>query len=148
MFDISTIDVADTFEVQIKHPKTGDVIIVGGEAKVVEGETVTVGGAAMSVTVYGPSSRQYRSAQSVASAKLIKRLRAKTEPDPDEDTAATAAFLSACTVSLNNFGYKGQSEGREAYRALYLDPKMGWLTEQVNSAMGDWANFTKASSTS
>lgn len=130
-FDISTIEVTDTFEVEIKHPKTDEPIIVEGQP--------------MTVTVYGPASAQYKAAQAVQNTKLTKRLRSgKTEEDADALAADKAAFLSMCTVSLNGFNYKGQTEGREAFRALYLDPKMGWLTDQVNRQMGDWSNFTQA----
>lgn len=130
-FDISTIEVADTFEVEIKHPKTDDPMIADGVP--------------MTITVHGPASAQFKAAQAVQNTKLTKRLRTgKTDEDAEVAAADKAAFLSMCTVSLNGFNYKGQTEGREAFRALYLDPKMGWLTDQVNRQLADWSNFTQA----
>jgi len=132
-FDITSIEVADTFDVEIKNPTTDEPIVVDGKP--------------LTVTVCGPGSKQFKAAQSVQSNRNMKRLRTKgkIETTPEEDAAATASFLSACTVSFNGFDYKGMAANdRETFRACYLDPKMGWLTEQVNKEMGDWSNFTRA----
>jgi hypothetical protein len=135
-FDISTIEVSDTFDVEIIDTRSGDPMIHNGKV--------------LSVTVYGPASAKFKAAQAVANAKAMKRFRSKGKADKtaEEEAADTASFLSAITASLNNFNYKQQTEGREVFRALYTDPKMGFITEQVNTAAGDWANFTTASSTS
>lgn len=147
-YDVSTVEVSDTFDVEILHPKTQDPMIVGGETTEdpETGAKKTTGGKPMTVTVFGPGSKVFKAAQSVQSNRAIARFKAKGkgESTPEEDAANTARFLSACTVSFNNFGYKGMEAGREMFRALYLDPKMGWLTEQVNKEMGDWSNFTTA----
>lgn len=135
-FDISTIEVADTFDVEIIDTATGDPMVKSGKT--------------LSITVFGPASPKFKAAQAVANAKTVKRFRTKGKADTtaEEDAADKASFLSSITLSLNNFSYKGESEGREAFRALYLDPKMGFVTEQVNAAAGDWSNFTKTSSPS
>lgn len=153
LFDISAIEVADTFDVVIEHPKTREPILIGGQEVTDEaGETTTVGGVAMSVTVYWPGSKQFRAARSAQNARNMKRARQRggnLETTDDEDAADKAAFLSSCTVSLNNFGYRGlDPTSVDTFRALYLDRKMGWLTDQVNVKMGDWGNFTKAAQSS
>lgn len=153
LFDIAEMEVADTFEVVIEHPKTGEPMLVGGtEVTDDDGETTIVGGVPMSVTVYGPGSKAFRAARSAQSNRNMKRARqrgGKVETTDDEDAADTAAFLSSCTISLNNFGYRGlDPSNKETFRALYLDRKMGWLTDQVNKKMGDWGNFTKAAQSS
>jgi hypothetical protein len=133
MFDIASIEVSDTTDIAIMNPSTGEPLI-GEDDK------------ACTVTVYGPGSKPFKAAQSVASNRAMKRVRAKgrnAETTPDEEAAATASFLSAITVSFNNFNYGGSGEP-EAIRRAYADPKMGWLTEQVNAGAGDWAAFTKA----
>jgi hypothetical protein len=33
----------------------------------------------------------------------------------------------------------------EMFKAVYLDTSIGFIAEQVNKAIGDWANFTKGS---
>ena len=54
----------------------------------------------------------------------------------DEQRLLDAEFLAACTVSFNGFGYKGMPKGPEMYKAAYLDPKMGLVSEQVNKGIG------------
>lgn len=147
-FDISTIQVADTCDVVLTNPATGeDTFKLGEKDVVIDGETVKrpVYGQ-LSVTVHSPASKPFKAAQAAQSAKMVKRIKAKgkTEETPEEIAATTASFLAAITVSLNGFDYQGQSSGVETFRALYADPKMGWLTEQVNREAGDWANFTQA----
>jgi hypothetical protein len=36
--------------------------------------------------------------------------------------------------------------GYEMFKAAYLDPGIGFISEQINKAVGDWANFTQGSS--
>lgn len=144
-YDVSTFEVSDTFDVIINHPKTDDPFMVDVEVDDEKSGKATVK-KPMTVTVYGPGSKPFKAAQSVQSNRAMKRLRSKGKQDstPEEDAADTAAFLSACTVALINFNYKGGPDDRETFRALYLDPKMGFITSQVNKEMGDWSNFTPA----
>lgn len=132
-FDISTIQVADTFDVVIISPATGEPLL-NDEKKPV------------SITVHSPASKPFKAAQAASNAKMVKRIKSKGKVDetPEEMAATTASFLAAITVSLNGFSYKGDAAGVETFRELYADPKMGWLTEQVNREAGDWANFTQA----
>jgi hypothetical protein len=132
-FDISSLAADETFDVEILNPKTGEALIGDG-------------GKPCSVTVYGPGTKPFAAARSRASNRAVKRLRSKgskSDTTPEEELAATASFLTDITKSFNNFGYKGMPAGAEAHRALYLDPHMGFITEQVNVGAGDWGNFTK-----
>ena len=130
--DISTLAVSESFDVEIINPGTGEPLI--GDA-----------GKPCTVTVFGPGSKPFAAARSAASNRAMKRIRAKgkIETTPEEDAAATATFLTAITQSFNGFDYKGAAD-QDAIRACYLDAGMGWLTEQVNTAAGDWGNFSKA----
>ncbi len=60
---------------------------------------------------------------------------------------AIAAFLSACTVSFNNFSYKGMEPGEPTYRAFYLDKNFGWAAEKMNRDIANWGNVIGDSST-
>jgi hypothetical protein len=112
LFDVADIEVTDTFDVTINDPKTGEPILVGG-TEIVDpetGEKRLVGGDPITVTVYGPGSKQFKAAQAAQSNRNMKRLRARggnSETTADEEAADTASFLSACTVSFNNFTYRG-----------------------------------------
>lgn len=134
MFDIKSLAVEDTHDVELDDPRTGEPLI--GE-----------GGKPCSVTVYGPGTKQFAAAQTAAANRTVKRLRSKgrnTDTTPEEESAARATFLTAITVSFNNFTYGGMEGGPDAFRALYLDPKVGFITDKVNGSAGDWANFSKA----
>lgn len=148
-FDVSSLSAADQATIEINHPVSGEPIIVGGQKQIdpTTGEEKIVGGVPMSVTVYGPGSKPFAAAKAANSTKSVERIRRKGKVTitADEEAASTATFLTACTVSFNGFNYRGL-EGSEQFRACYADPTMGWLTEQVNREMGEWANFTKPAS--
>lgn len=133
MFDIKALAVDETAVIEINDPRTGEPLM-GDEGK------------PCSVTVFGPGSKPFAAAQSAASNRSMKRLRSKgkLETTPEEDAAAKASFLTAITQSFNGFTYGGMENGPDAFRALYLDPSLGWLTEQVNAGAGDWSVFSKA----
>lgn len=134
MFDISTKAVAETCDIEILDPDTGEAILGENEKP-------------CSITVYGPGSKPFAAAQSANSNKMMKRLRSKGKADttPDEDLAATAAFLTAITVRLNNFTYKDRPNEPDTFRAMYLDREVGFIAQQVNAGAGDWSNFKRAS---
>lgn len=140
-FDVSTFQVADTTEITIKHPATGEDFLVNTAE---DGQPAVM--APMVVVAYGPGSKQFKAAQAVSRQTYQKTFhRGKSKETPEQEGARTAAFLSAVTTEFRHFDYqKMPSTEREAFRACYLDPKMGWLTEQVNEALGDWGNFTQA----
>lgn len=139
-FDVSTFAISESSEITINHPVTGEPFLVDTED----------GKKPMIVVVHGPGSKPFKAAQAVSQKTYSATFhRGKSRETPDQKDAREAAFLSACTIEFKNFGYKGMAQDdREAFRACYLDPAMGWLTEQVNLEMGDWANFTQAAPTS
>lgn len=130
-FDISTLAASDTSDVQLRNPVTDDLMFNDGKP--------------MSITVYGPGTKVFAKARSQAENRAIDRMKrkGKTDQSPEEKLENTAEFLAACTVSLNNFDYKGASDAA-AIKAMYSDRSIGWIGELVDKHMGDWANFTKA----
>lgn len=134
MFDISSIEVAETTDVHLRDP---------------EGELIyTPDGKPVTVTIYGPGSKPFAKAQAAQQNKALERLKkkGKFEQSADERAAEKAEFLASCTKSFNNFTYKGM-EGREQFVAFYADQTRGFLVDQIDKEMGDWANFTGKSST-
>lgn len=134
--DISSRAVADTFDMEVIDPRTNDVLLND------KGEPCTI-------TLHGPGSRAFKAAQSAASNRLLERMKrkGKATATPEEDDAARASFLTAITVRLNGFDYRGATD-EAAIRAMYLDGGLGWIAEQVNTAAGDWANFSQAAPSS
>jgi len=132
MFDISKLAVSETTTIELDGPDGEPLQNDKGER--------------LSITVYGPGSRQFQAAQAVRNAGVLefvrkggKKMGEKAQRELD------AEFLAACTTSFNGFGYQ-DLESREMFKAAYLDPKIGFVGEQVNKAVGDWSNFTQGSS--
>jgi hypothetical protein len=132
MFDISTLAVKDTTIIELESP-TGDPLTND------KGDT-------LSVTVYGPGSKQFHRAQSVRNRAILEYVKKGGKKMKDgEQRELDAEFLASCTVSFNGFTYKDLT-GYEMFKAAYLDTAIGFISEQVNKAIGDWANFTQGSS--
>jgi hypothetical protein len=131
MFDISTLAVKETAVVDLESPDGERLLDDAGNP--------------ITITVYGPGSRQYQKAQSVRNRAILEYVRkgGKKMKD-DEQRELDADFLATCTASFNGFTYKDFT-GYEMFKAAYLDASIGFISEQVNKAIGDWANFTKAS---
>lgn len=102
----------------------------------------------MEVVLYGPGSVQYSKAQAASSNKMLDRLKKKGKVDQsaDDKAAETAEFLAACTKTFNNVAYD-DLQGESLARAIYADASLGFIVSQVNACLGDWSNFTKASTT-
>jgi hypothetical protein len=129
MFDISNLAVNSTAIIDLESP---------------DGELLTnAEGEQLSVTVYGPGSKQFQKASGVRNRAILDYVRkGGKKMKEDEQRELDAEFLAACTVSFNNFGYK-ELTGNEMFKAAYLDPSIGFIADQINKAIGDWANFTK-----
>lgn len=132
MFDISKIGVNPTSTIELETP---------------EGEALTNdAGDAMSITIYGPGSKQFQKASGIRNRAILDYVRkgGKKMKD-DEQRELDAEFLATCTVSFNGFVYKDLT-GHEMFKAAYMDSAIGFIADQVNKAVGDWSNFTKGSS--
>jgi hypothetical protein len=130
-FDISKLAVKDTGIVELESPDGEPLVNDKGEP--------------MSITVYGPGSKQFQKAQGVRNRAILEYVRkgGKKMKD-DEQRELDADFLASCTASFNGFTYK-EYTGYDMFRAAYLDPSIGFISEQVNKAVGDWSNFTQGS---
>jgi hypothetical protein len=138
MFDITSIAAADTSDIHLRGPD--DELLFDENKKPI------------TITVYGPGSRAYQQAQTLSQNRIMDRLKKKgrTDRSADDKLEEQANFLAACTVSFNGFAYPpaGKATGVELFRQAYADPTIGFIADQVNSHMGDWANFTKGSAKS
>lgn len=132
MFDISKLAVSATSTIDLEDPNGEPIVNENGEP--------------LSVTVYGPGSKQYQKASGVRNRAVLEYVRkgGKKMKD-DEQREMDADFLASCTVSFNNFTYKDLT-GYEMFKQAYLDASIGFIAEQVQKAIGDWANFTQGSS--
>lgn len=102
----------------------------------------------MRVTVYGPGSKQFARATTKNQNRSMDRLKKKGKADQsaDEKTQEIADFLTDCTKSFENIEYD-QLVDEHLHRAVYADLTLGFIAKQVNEYLGDWSNFSKASTT-
>ena len=131
MFDISKLAVKETAVVELETPDGEPLLDENGKV--------------LSVTVYGPGSKQFQRAQGKRNRAILDHVRKGGKKMKDEEQRELdAEFLADCTASFNGFVYKDLT-GYEMFKAAYLDPSIGFIAEQVNKAIGDWANFTNKS---
>ncbi|WP_287914180.1 hypothetical protein [Comamonas sp.] len=138
MFDLQTAEAQETSVLHLKDVQ-GELM----HAKDAGGQELPV-----TVVVYGPGSDQYQKAQLRAQRRAMQMFKKKGAKAADSRTAEerraeTAEVLADITVSFGNLTYKGL-EGRALALAVYQNPKLGFIADQVNSHAGDWANFTSA----
>jgi hypothetical protein len=132
MLDISKFAVQETARIDLETPDGEPMLDEAGNQ--------------VSITVYGPGSKQFQKAQGIRNRAILEFVRKGGKKMKDDDQRELdAEFLSSCTVSFNGFGYRDLT-GAEMFKAAYLDPAIGFVAEQVNKAVGDWANFTPGSS--
>lgn len=133
MFDISKLAVKETAVIELETPDGEPLLDENGKV--------------LSVTVYGPGSKQFQRAQGKRNRAILDHVRKGGKKMKDEEQRELdAEFLADCTASFNGFVYKDLT-GYEMFKAAYLDPAIGFIAEQVNKAIGDWANFTNKSAT-
>jgi hypothetical protein len=106
----------------------------------------------LSITLYGPGSEPFERASAKRQNRLLDRMRrkGKTEMSAEEQRSEASEFLASITVSFNGFEYPpaGEAKERELFKALYMDRKLGFITDQVQRFVGDWGNFSNKSATS
>lgn len=100
----------------------------------------------ISITLYGPASKQFQAAKHKAedrnNTRALARMQGKSE---GKQTAAEkvherAEFLTACTVSFNGFGLDDLT-GRELHMGVYSDIEIGHIAEDADKFLGERANF-------
>ena len=102
----------------------------------------------IAVNLYGPGSKQYARAQAQQQNRMVDKLKrkGKTDQTADQKAEEAAEFLSGCTAGFENLEYD-QLQGEALAKAVYMDPSIGFIAEQVGKHLGDWGNFSKPSTT-
>lgn len=128
-FDLSAFEASDTALMQVLDLKN---------------EPIVIDGKPFTITLFGPGSNEYARAQAKLDEALSTRsfaaLRGKPVKESAEDSRRMVSEkLAACTKAINNFPIDGGA------LALYSNPKLGYITNQVSRFIEDWANFTGGS---
>lgn len=104
----------------------------------------------MTITVYGPGSRQHAKAQAAQQNRMIDKLKRKGKADEsaEEKAREQADFLCACTKEFSPNIECDSLKGEALFRAVYSDRSIGFIAEQVGRFLQDWSSFKKPSTTS
>jgi hypothetical protein len=102
----------------------------------------------MRVHLYGPGSKQFAKASARNSNLNVERIKKKGKADQtaEEKTQETAEFLTTCTAKFENIEFE-ELQGEFLHKAVYSYLPLGFVAKQVNEFLGDWGNFTTASTT-
>jgi len=124
-FDLSQFETLDTAALTVQNPK-GDELVVGGKAVV--------------INLYGPGSKQFVNAKykldNAVQTRSIAMLRGKQSKNAaEENRQLQAEFYAAVTASIDNFPIDGGA------LALYSNPKLNYITEQVEKFLNETENF-------
>lgn len=100
-------------------------------------------------TIYGPGSEVHRQAELQARRRVMDLVRQggdagskARELTPEERDADTAELMADITASIDGIDTEDRPM-REVLRELFADRRCGYITDQINSFGGDWANFYK-----
>jgi len=124
-FDLSQFETLDTAALTVQNPK-GDELVVGGKPVV--------------INLYGPGSKQFVNAKykldNAVQTRSIAMLRGKQSKNAaEENRQLQAEFYAAVTASIDNFPIDGGA------LALYSNPKLNYITEQVEKFLNETENF-------
>jgi len=116
------------------------------------GEKVTdKDGNEFSITVYGPSSKQYQKAKHGMEKRMSERTLAKMQGKQDghqswsDKLDERATFLANCTKSFNGDFGPDDLSGHELFKAVYSDLDVIYIADDVEKFISDKVNFTKPS---
>lgn len=134
-FDITTHAVRDTAPVHLKGA---------------DGSYLFHDGKPVRIIIYGPGSEAATEVETRQNARAVKKMNdnegAYAVTPPEVRAAQTADDLASLTHSFENLSYPpaGDAQGKDLFRALYSDKKLGFIPEQVLKAYKDWGTFLPA----
>ena len=125
-FNLADFEASDTAVLEVQNKKDDGPLMVNGRP--------------VQIVLHSPGSAEYIRAEAkanqAAQARTFAALRGKpVKETPEEARQKNADKLDACTVKLCNFPIEGGA------LALYNNPKLGYITAQVEKFLSDWGNF-------
>jgi len=135
---IATLAVAATAFLHLKGPD-GSLLYEGDEK--------------VGIMLYGPGSPEFARVEERQTARAIKRMQDndnKVSLAPFEERRNDATEdLSALTAGFRHIEHDGPDGepliGAALHAAVYADPGLGWIKEQVTKFVGDWGKFKPGS---
>lgn len=105
------------------------------------------------IDLFGPGSPEFSQVEARQSARALRLMQEndnKITLAPIEQRRTEAAEdLAALTAAFQYIDYDGPDgkplAGNALHVAVYSDPTLGWIKEQVTKFVGDWGRFTQGS---
>lgn len=128
-FDVSQLENADQGQFTVLR-QNGDEMVIDGKPVV--------------ITMHGLGSKPEVSAERklkrAAAMSMTSTLQGRHSPTAEDDEfRRRAEYLAACTISVDNWPAEGGA------LAIYLNPKLGYITTQAERYLANAANFMKGS---
>ena len=124
---------SDTVEVTLVHPNTGDTLKNDDKSD-------------MTITLYANHSKEHKAAMHEQTNKRLKTMQSgkkKVEFKSEELEEATLTLLSKVTADWN-ITYGGEKPKLTAAKAKGLYNEVFWIKDQIEEALADSLDFTKA----
>lgn len=123
-FNVADFEAADTAWLEVQNKKDDGPLLFNGQP--------------VRIQVRSPGTREAMNAQhkieSASQAKAFAAIRGKTDKETvDNKIEQRTEKLVAVTGQIENFPVSPAD--------LYSNPKLGYITAQVEKFHGDWANF-------
>lgn len=105
-------------------------------------------GQPVAVKLYGPATDEYAKARAAmekeSAARVFRAMGANKnkKKNGEDDAEADAKFLTAITAEFENFPFPGGAQ------AIYREPRLNYIGNQVRSHVNDLGNFFKESAKS
>ena len=123
---------SDTVEVKLVHPNTGDQLKNGDKTD-------------MTITVYASHSKEYKTVMHEQTNKRLKAMQSGKNKDftAQDMEEATLTLLSKITASWD-ITYGGEKPKLTVAKAKELYDQVFWIKDQIEGALADSLDFTKA----
>lgn len=114
------------------------------ELELPTGEPMLHGGKPVAVNLYGPATKQFVKARTAmekdASNNIMRAMgNARNKKTDDDNAESDAKYLVAVTADFENFPYPGGAD------AIYREPRLKYIANQVRAHLNDLGNFFKES---
>ena len=116
-FDLSQFELSETATLTVLSPR---------------GDELTYNGNPVKITLYGAGSKEYVAAKYKFDNANTALMRAMLS---NKQVKNAAEFLAACTAKIDNFPIDGGA------LAIYSNPKLKYITDQVDKFLGESENF-------
>ena len=123
---------SETVEVKLVHPNTGDNLKNDDKTD-------------MTITVYASHSKEHKAAMHEQTNKRLKTMQSgkKATFKSEEIEESTLALLSKITASWD-ITYNGEKPKLTVAKAKELYEEVFWIKDQIEEALADSLDFTKA----